>query len=59
MYRYELKCYMCKTTIGYMSSPYNDDSKKYILNSVCCGEVKEPICCPICEVRRLKAKENK
>ena len=57
MYRYELKCKECGTTIGYMSFPYASVDDKYILSSVVCGDTEEPICCPVCEVRRLK--ENK
>ena len=57
MYRYELKCMACGTTIGYMSSPYKPTDDNYVLNRVMCGEDLEPVCCPVCEVRRLK--ENK
>lgn len=57
MYRYELKCKECGTTIGYMSSPYNPADDNPVINRVMCGDIEEPICCPVCEVRRLK--ENK
>ena len=57
MYRYELRCKECGTTIGYMSSPCKSVDNNYVLTSATYGDINEPICCPICEVRRLK--ENK
>lgn len=54
MYRYELKCGECGTIIGYMSSPHMSVDNNYILNKVQCGDTVEPICCPICEIERLK-----
>ena len=58
MYRYELKCKECGTTIGYMSSPYKSVGNNYILNRVMCGDTTEPICCPVCEVRRLEVSKE-
>ena len=54
MIRCELKCYMCNTTIGYMSV-ISDDNSGIIRSTqnMQSGE-KFPICCPICEARRLK-----
>ena len=54
MYRYELKCGECGTVIGYMSSPYMPVDNNYTLSRVQCGDTVEPICCPTCEVKRLK-----
>ena len=58
MYRYELKCKECGATIGYMSSPTKSVDNNYILNRVICEDTEEPICCPICEVRRLKGNKE-
>lgn len=57
MYRYELKCRECGTIIGYVSLPHMPVDNNYILNKVQCGDTVESICCPICEIKRLK--ENK
>ena len=58
MYRYELTCNDCGTIIGYMSLPHKSDDDNYTLNKVQCWDTIEPICCPVCEVRRLKENNN-
>lgn len=57
MIRCELKCYNCNKTVGYMSV-IADESSGIIRSTQHrqSGEVF-PICCPTCEIRRLK--ENK
>lgn len=57
MQRCELKCYNCNKTIGYMSV-ISDESSGVIRSTQNrqSGEVF-PICCLVCEVKRLK--ENK
>ena len=58
MYRYELKCKECGTTIGYMSSLHKSNNDNYVFSGVWVENTYEPICCPICEVRRLKVSKN-
>ena len=54
MKRCELKCYVCNTTIGYMSVIADDNLG--IIRSTQHRQSGElfPICCPICEAGRLK-----
>ena len=52
MKRYELKCYMCNQTIGYISwLEYSDPGNEIKATSI--EGKKFPVCCPICENRRL------
>lgn len=58
MYRYELRCRDCGITIGYTSLVYNPVDGDSVINRVQCGSSIEPICCPLCEVKRLQDKPN-
>ena len=55
MTRYELRCYVCGQILGYMSIEAKDAlpvDAHFIDSTALYGE-KEPICCPLCEAKRL------
>ena len=58
MKRVELKCYECGQILGHMTIPISDmDNNNYISSTTIFGEFS-PICCPVCEVKRLRGEEE-
>lgn len=55
MQRYELQCYNCGKTIGYISGPWGGDKGNNVISGTYDGPNNEhiPVCCPTCEERRL------
>ena len=53
--RYELQCYHCGKTIGYMSVPFGGGSDNKVVTGIYNARTAEhmPVCCPVCEEARL------